>query len=398
MFDVDFNSEPQGDLEMSIDEIVNLKGGGDETPSIQETNENINQEANIKLDKPDELNLSIEDIVKLDSTEEKEEKEIDNTEEDKPSSANKEISNSSSFFLLGNALAEEGILSEFNEEDFGKLVEETGSEGKALLQLMNNRLEQVETSIKESYDEDYKTYLQLKESGVSQDEAFELTTLSSQLEQIDGDILEESEDTRRDILAMHFRNTTNWSDERITKHIDKLVTNGEDIDEAKEALPELQKFTKESIQQKQQEGLKLQEELRKQQEEAAKNIRDSFKADAEIVKGVKLTKAQALKAQELLLTPIELEDGSVINPLYAERAKDPVTFDKKLAALVAAGAFEGNVTTTKASKKTALDELDKVLKRGDKSSFKGNIAAGNEVVDEQNQLLNDKFMRSIINK
>ena len=398
MFDVDFNSEPQGDLEMSIDEIVNLKGGGDETPSIQETNENINQEANIKLDKPDELNLSIEDIVKLDSTEEKEEKEIDNTEEDKPSSANKEISNSSSFFLLGNALAEEGILSEFNEEDFGKLVEETGSEGKALLQLMNNRLEQVETSIKESYDEDYKTYLQLKESGVSQDEAFELTTLSSQLEQIDGDILEESEDTRRDILAMHFRNTTNWSDERITKHIDKLVTNGEDIDEAKEALPELQKFTKESIQQKQQEGLKLQEELRKQQEEAAKNIRDSFKADAEIVKGVKLTKAQALKAQELLLTPIELEDGSVTNPLYAERAKDPVTFDKKLAALVAAGAFEGNVTTTKASKKTALDELDKVLKRGDKSSFKGNIAAGNEVVDEQNQLLNDKFMRSIINK
>ena len=160
-------------------------------------------------------------------------------------------------------------------------------------------------------------------------------------------------------------------------------------------LPELQKHTKEAIQSKQSEYAKYQEDLAKQQEEAAKDIRDTFKADAEIVKGVKLTKTQAIKAQELLLTPVELEDGTVTNRLWAERAKNPLEFDKKIAALWAAGALEGNITTAKASKKVALDELDKVLKTGSKSSFKGNTAASTEVIDEQKQLLDDKFMRSI---
>lgn len=390
MFDVDFNSDPQGELEMNIDEIVNLKGSEDSSTEEEKVDDNSKE----KVDNTDsdELNLSIDEIIKLDSIEDGEVKE-DNNEEIKPSSATKETANS--FLLLSKALAEEGILSEFDEEGFGKLVEETGSGGKALLQLVNARVEEMEKSIKETYEEDYKTYLQLKESGVPQDEAFELTNLSSQLEQIDNDILEESEETRRGILEMHFKNTTKWDDSRISKHIDKLVTNGEDIDEAKEALPELQKHTKEAIQSKQSEYAKYQEDLAKQQEEAAKDIRDTFKADAEIVKGVKLTKTQAIKAQELLLTPIKLEDGSITNPLWAERAKNPLEFDKKIAALYAAGAFEGNITTAKASKKVALDELDKVLKTGSKSSFKGNTAANTEVIDEQKQLLDDKFMRSI---
>ena len=390
MFDVDFNSDPQGELEMNIDEIVNLKGSEDS--STEE--EKVDDSSKEKVDNTDsdELNLSIDEIIKLDSIEDSEIKE-DNTEEIKPSSATKETANS--FLLLSKALAEEGILSEFDEEGFGKLVEETGSGGKALLQLVNARVEEMEKSIKETYEEDYKTYLQLKESGVPQDEAFELTNLSSQLEQIDDDILEESEETRRSILEMHFKNTTKWDDVRISKHIDKLVTNGEDIDEAKEALPELQKHTKEAIQSKQSEYAKYQEDLAKQQEEAAKDIRDTFKADAEIVKGVRLTKTQAIKAQELLLTPVELEDGTVTNRLWAERAKNPLEFDKKIAALWAAGALEGNITTAKASKKVALDELDKVLKTGSKSSFKGNTAASTEVIDEQKQLLDDKFMRSI---
>ena len=390
MFDVDFNSDPQGELEMNIDEIVNLKGSED-SPTEEVKVDDSSKEKVDNTDS-DELNLSIDEIIKLDSIEDSEIKE-DNTEEIKPSSATKETANS--FLLLSKALAEEGILSEFDEEGFGKLVEETGSGGKALLQLVNARVEEMEKSIKETYEEDYKTYLQLKESGVPQDEAFELTNLSSQLEQIDDDILEESEETRRSILEMHFKNTTKWDDVRISKHIDKLVTNGEDIDEAKEALPELQKHTKEAIQSKQSEYAKYQEDLAKQQEEAAKDIRDTFKADAEIVKGVKLTKTQAIKAQELLLTPVELEDGTVTNRLWAERAKNPLEFDKKIAALWAAGALEGNITTAKASKKVDLDELDKVLKTGSKSSFKGNTAASTEVIDEQKQLLDDKFMRSI---
>ncbi len=396
MFDVDFDPETQGVLEVSMDELVNMDNKDSVITNDEPASNEDSKSVDLGNNDSNELEISIDDIINLKTPDTNEIVNEDTNEVIKPSSANKETTNS--FLLLGNALAEEGILSEFDEEGFDKLVEETGSGGKALMQMMNNRLTEVEANIKESYDEDYKTYLQLKEAGVSSNEAFDLTNLNTQLEQIDDDILEESEDTRKNILQMHFKNTTNWSDQRIVKHIEKLVTNGEDIEEAKEALPELQKFTKDSIQLKHKEYTENQNKLKIKQEEAAKDIRDTFKADGEIIKGVKLTKIQSMKAQELLLTPIELEDGTVTNSLYAERAKNPLDFDKKLAALFAAGAFEGSVTTTKVSKKAALDALDKVLKTGSKASFKGNSPANNEVIDEQSQLINDKFMRSITNQ
>lgn len=396
MFDVDFDPETQGVLEVSMDELVNMDNKDSVITNDEPASNEDSKSVDLGNNDSNELEISIDDIINLKTPDTNEIVNEDINEVIKPSSANKETTNS--FLLLGNALAEEGILSEFDEEGFDKLVEETGSGGKALMHMMNNRLTEVEANIKESYDEDYKTYLQLKEAGVSSNEAFDLTNLNTQLEQIDDDILEESEDTRKNILQMHFKNTTNWSDQRIVKHIEKLVTNGEDIEEAKEALPELQKFTKDSIQLKHKEYTENQNKLKIKQEEAAKDIRDTFKADGEIIKGVKLTKIQSMKAQELLLTPIELEDGTVTNSLYAERAKNPLDFDKKLAALFAAGAFEGSVTTTKVSKKAALDALDKVLKTGSKASFKGNSPANNEVIDEQSQLINDKFMRSITNQ
>ena len=81
--------------------------------------------------------------------------------------------------------------------------------------------------------------------------------------------------------------------------------------------------------------------------------------------------------------------------LYAERAKNLLEFDKKLAALIASGAFEGKVATASSAKKKAIEELDKVISSGNRSTFKGNSAATNEVMEEQDKVMNDKFLRMI---
>lgn len=389
LIDVDFTPESQGGLEMSMDEIVKLGDSNTESTEVQkdDTTEEVKKEEK----NPNELDLNLDVLLKDD--EEIDEKVDIEEVKDKPSSAQtKEATTNSSFLLLTKALAEEGILEDLDEEGFNKLVEEQGSGGKALLHLMNSRLEETENKIKDSYDADYKEFLQLKDLGISKEDAFDLVSIDSRLNEIDDDILEESEDVRKEILEMHFKNTTKWSDDKIVKHVEKLVTNGEDIDAAKEALPDLQKLSKEMISQRKEEAVRQNELLQKQQQEAAEEIRKSLVQDAEIVKNVKLTKAQAIKAQELLLTPVELEDGSVTNILYAERAKNPLEFDKKLAALKAAGAFEGNVTTIKASKKKALDELEKVVSSGARTSFKSNMEANNDVLDEQSQIANDRFL------
>lgn len=391
MFDVDFNSESQGDLEFSMDEIAKLSDETEiSTNEVVDTGES-NIETSNEKEKEDSLELNLEDILSLDSEETNDEeiKDSKNT-----SSATQETSDS--FLLLANALAEEGILSDINPEEFNKLVEEKGSGGKALLQLMESRLESVENEIKESYGEEFKEFTKLKELGVSKEEAFNLVSINSSLEQIDDDVLEESEDVRRELLEMHFKNTTNWSQDRIGKHIEKLITSGEDIEEAKEALPEVKKFAKESIENRQKELAAAQARAIEEQQKAAKQIKESITEGAEIVTGIKLTKAQAIKAQELLLTPVELENGTVANALYGKyRAENPIEFDKKVAALIAAGAFEGKVTTTKAAETKAVDKLNKVLSSGSKASFKGNSPANNDVIDEQEQVMDSKFLNFI---
>ena len=389
LIDVDFTPESQGGLEMSMDEIVKL--GDSDTESTEVQKDDTTEEVKKEEKNPNELDLNLDALLKDD--EEIDEKVDIEEVKDKPSSAQtKETTTNSSFLLLTKALAEEGILEDLDEEGFNKLVDEQGSGGKALLHLVNSRLEETENKIKDSYDADYKEFLQLKELGIPKEDAFDLVSIDTRLNEIDDDILEESEDVRKEILEMHFKNTTKWSDDKIVKHVEKLVTNGEDIDAAKEALPDLQKLSKEMISQRKEEAVRQNELLQKQQQEAAEEIRKTLVQDAEIVKNVKLTKAQAIKAQELLLTPVELEDGNVTNVLYAERAKNPLEFDKKLAALIAAGAFEGNVTTTKASKKNALDELEKVVSSGARTSFKSNMEANNDVLDEQSQIANDRFL------
>ena len=389
LIDVDFTPESQGGLEMSMDEIVKLGDSNTESTEVQK--DDITEEVKMEEKNPNELDLNLDALLK--DNEEIDEKVDIEEVKDKPSSAQtKETTTNSSFLLLTKALAEEGILEDLDEEGFNKLVDEQGSGGKALLHLVNSRLEETENKIKDYYDADYKEFLQLKDLGISKEDAFDLVSIDSRLNEIDDDILEESEDVRKEILEMHFKNTTKWSDDKIVKHVEKLVTNGEDIDAAKEALPDLQKLSKEIISQRKEEAVRQNELLQKQQQEAAEEIRKTLVQDAEIVKNVKLTKAQAIKAQELLLTPVELEDGNVTNVLYAERAKNPLEFDKKLAALIAAGAFEGNVTTTKASKKKALDELEKVVSSGARTSFKSNMEANNDVLDEQSQIANDRFL------
>lgn len=393
-FDLDFtDTSSQGELVMSTDEILNLGGKSEQDNENNITNHDNDSNGNSDISEKnlDELELSIEDIVGKDDSDIKVEDEDRNVN---PSSAKKETNNNS-FLLLHNALAEEGILDEIGEDAFNEIAKEAGGGGKALLQVISSKLQNIETSIKNEYDADYQQFLKLKEAGINSDEAFNLVNLNSKLESISDDILEESEDVRKEILEMHFKNTTNWGIDRINKHVSKLIESGEDIDEAKDALPELKKVSKDAILNREKEERDYYETIKKQQEEATKNIRDTVVANAEIVKNIKLTKAQAIKAQELLLTPIELEDGSVTNILYAERIKNPLEFDKKLAALIAAGAFEGNVTSTKTSKKEALDTLEKALRDNTSKSFKANMEANREVYDEEQEVINDRFLKSI---
>lgn len=387
------DAEPQGGLDLSLDEIISQaepvtgENVEPEVSTVDVDEDKGKPAAGSDTDKT--LEVSLEDMLGLDG-------DTEETGDIEASSSATKETNSSSFLLLRNALAEEGLLPEMDEEGFNKLVEETGSEGAALLKNFNDRFKEVESNIKDTYESDFKTYMELKNAGISQEEAFELSSIQANLNELNDDVIEENESLRRELLTMNYQNTTKWSADRIAKEVEKVVNSGEDIEEAKAALPELKKMAEDSIKERLEAQQKANEDFAKKQAEAVKSIKDTFSQDnVELIKDVKLTKAQALKAQELLLSTVQLENGEQVQALYAERAKNPIEFDKKLASLIAAGAFESKLVPQATAKKSALADLNNKLKSAPKASFKANPGATNEVADEETSAVNDKFLNFI---
>lgn len=395
LLDINFgNDSSQGGeaLDLSLEDIISQAEPVAEDNTSQDTPENPEEpvvDTGSNKEKKDDLNVSLDEILKDD---------LGNEETDDsgaPSSANKET-DSSSFLLLRNALAEEGLLPEIGEEEFNRLVEETGSEGAALMKGFTDRFKEVEQSISSKYEDDFKAYMELKNAGIPTNEAYELSAIQANLNELNDDVIEENEDLRRELLTMNYQNTTRWSADKIAKEVDKIVNSGEDIDEAKAVLPELKKMAEDSVKERLEAQKKSNEEFARQQTEAIKSIKDTFSKDnVELIKDVKLTKAQALKAQELLLSTVQLDNGEQVQALYAERAKNPIEFDKKLASLIAAGAFESKLVPQAAAKKSALDDLNSKLKSAPKASFKANAAATNEVADEETTMTNSKILNFI---
>ena len=119
MFDLDFsNTEPQGSLELSMEELVKLEPGTESTETVDTSSTETEEKGTTKVNdnKTEELQLSLKDILG-DDEDSSEEEIVD--KDTKPSSANKETANS--FLLLHNALAEEGILSEFDDVNIDKI-------------------------------------------------------------------------------------------------------------------------------------------------------------------------------------------------------------------------------------------------------------------------------------
>lgn len=99
--------------------------------------------------------------------------------------------------------------------------------------------------------------------------------------------LKENEDAQKDVLKKYYRETTNFSDEKIDKMIDNLV---ELEGEAVEADKELQKIDQDKKEKIKEENKKKQEEQKKQQEEFAKKVEENLKNINEFVPGKTIRK------------------------------------------------------------------------------------------------------------
>ena len=277
---------------------------------------------------------------------------------------------------------DEGVISEFDEEELAKIVEEEGETGamKYLLELSKDKIYEEAKEVYGGDKEELLEYFKLKDAGVDGEVAKELVFQKSNLDKLSKEGLEgeDKEALRRDILTQHLKLTTRFTDKKIKETIEDWVSLGKDEAEAAEALEELKVLNKQQLeaaeaQVKEQEKAKM-EAVNKYKTE----LKDYIYGLTEIIEGQKINKPTQQKMEKLLLEPVKDIHGNVTNGLWAERAKDPKKFDAHLSYLLTSGLFYGKTDVIKKTTKTkVLNEFEEALKAKG-SGVKGKPTGGNK--------------------
>jgi hypothetical protein len=105
----------------------------------------------------------------------------------------------------------------------------------------------------------------------------------------------------------------------------------------------------------------------------------------EVIPGQKINKITKNKVEDLLTKPVkQLENGTVLNGVWAKRAEDQIDFDLKLAHFINMGLFDGKFDSLKKRvKSTAAQELEEQISR------KGEYTGSGRVPTKERQASNN---------
>lgn len=343
VFDQDFNEIVEFDDSLDVNAIL-------ENPD-NDTLEDEDEDKDKKSDTEDVSDINkVFETQAADDTEdvdkdasEDEDDETQKTDDDSPAFDKTKKSSSDAPFtvIFARDMIKQGLLSSFDEEEFIKDIDENG-EANALRGLIRREVELNIETAKGDLEEGYKQYLSLVGKGVDPEAALNLTAVQERLAGIKETELddENNQDLRKEIIRSYFHLTTQFSEDKINKAIQRSIDLGDDVEESKEYLKEMGTIIKDQISTQEQEA-EQQTQLREQEKKRQLDtLKDTINSMSEIIPGQKINKQTKDKLYNMITKPIEDKNGRVTSAIWAKRAEDPLLFDTKVAYLVETGFFE----------------------------------------------------------
>lgn len=284
-------------------------------------------------------------------------KPSDNPEDDIDNAA----SSSTTALAIAKAFYEEGGLSSFDEEEFTRIAKEE-SPAKALMDMINKEVQANVEEYKKGLDPATRAEVEAKEMGINPQEYTTLQNDINVLENISDEALD-SPEARASILQYYYKNTTKFSDERITKEIKRLEDLEEAKDEVKAILPDLIDNRKEALQELKTKAEDYKKSLVEKENKRISDYKQAIASTTEIIPGTKINKTTQTKIEDLILKPVKEVDGQKLNAIWAKRSEDSIKFDTILAYLMLEGVFDGKWSGIAAKPKTqAYKELENSLR------------------------------------
>lgn len=363
----------KNELEFSIEDLVAGLGN-------PEISDNFSPELDFKPDEQEKTNEEVEeedefkdfDINKQLAIKEPDKDESKKTSEKPLSDVGlEETTKSTDSYALAFARyqLERGNLTDLNEEDFAKIVEEQG-EDEAISWLFQSEVDKnrdaIRNEILDQYEDDVKDFLKLRDNGVEPDIAGDLATAKKFYNSLNLDELEDDskETLRNKIITDWYKRTTKFNDARIKKLVENHVSLGEDVEIAKEAVGEVKNIISEQEKEVTELTKKQQKDFEDNHKKQLEELRTRIDSMDEILPNYKINKQTKDKIHDMIVKPVAQDQyGNPINAIWKKRMDDPFKFDTMVAYLDTLGIFDGKVDKLlKPAKNSAVSDLERSLR------------------------------------
>lgn len=340
-----------------IENLFNEDIQEESTENVEETSEkNEEKKEDTTEVNPDNL---FEDSSESVSSEEDIIKEKESTSSEKGTSPK-------FYSSIAKAFADDGIFPDLNEEDISKI--ETPEDFKSL----------IETKINSELDERYQRINEALGVGVQPSAIKQYETALNYLDNITDDVIEDEsdqgEDLRKRLIYQDFINR-GYTPERAQREVEKSISGGSDIEDAKEALQGNKDFYniayKNIIKQAKEEDLKNKEEQKKQIETLKKSILE----DKKFFGDVDIDKSTRQRVLDNIMKPVHKDKntGELYTAIQQYEMENKVDFIKNLGLIFTltngfkdlSGFIKGKV---RKEVKRGISELENVLNNTQRTS------------------------------
>lgn len=296
-----------------------------------------------------------EEIESSKDEEEKEEEDLEESKKEGPSSQNTKESPLTPYAKM---LVEEGLLPEFDENEFDGTVE-------SFVELQRNydqkRFEEFKSS---SLDPRVKWLQDNLEQGVPFTKLLEFDEKQTAVSTITEDSLKDNIELQKEVVRRYYEETTTLSEDRIDNLIKRLETLDELDIESVTNLGELKSILQEKEEQERLTVQQQQEYIRKENEKFVQTFNKSLEETKEIIPGIKMSSLIKDRVKRTLMTPVAVNPhtGEPMNKIAQARAENPIDFEIKLAYLFEVTKGFTDMTSLAASgKKKTLEEFEKAV-------------------------------------
>lgn len=271
------------------------------------------------------------------------------------------------YSIYAKALADEGVLPSFTEDEYKELEDELGPAG-ALIELQRMAIENEVEAYKNSLSPARKQFLDALDKGVPFEELAAIKNAQLSIKGITTEQLkdpEKGEELCKSLYRQELQ-TRGFEDTEIDDQIKDAEQLGNLEKKGIAALNTLKKY----YDQAETARITQAETDRTATEKAAKEQMDKIKTTidkvSEIIPGTKVNQTIKKQMYESITQVVErTPDGRPLNAIWAKRLADPVNFDITLAYLLNTGAFDGKWTNVTTSARTnAVKDLEAKLKAG----------------------------------